>query len=162
MTEQKTNDSEFQTYLEGKSSLSRLYHQTESTGPGKHIDDAIMKAATEESKKHIAGTFTHGYRWYIPITLAASLLIAIMIVRVALFNNVPEPDTVAETDKAPDGQHLGASKASPEIMLRKINQLMMDGKQEQAQQEYELFIELFPQHEIDLQRYPGIKNLKDK
>lgn len=156
MADQKTNDTELETYLEGKSPLSNLYRQSEATGPSKHIDDAILNAA----RQHTAETTKHSHRWYVPIALVASLIVAVVVVRIVPFNT-PESEQLAENDKpSSSGQHVGASKATPEIMLEKINQLVKDGEKKKAKQEYELFIELFPRHKIDFKRYPGIKTLE--
>ena len=160
MTDKKTTDTEFDAYLEGKSPLSDLYHQSEPDGPGKGIDNAILSAARQEAKKHSSG---RGHRWYVPVALAASLVITILVVRVTPLNDVADPDQIAgsDTHSAP-GQRLGSAKAAPEIMLNKINTLAASGEKNQAQHDYELFIELFPKYEIDFKKYPSVEELVKK
>ena len=165
MPDKKMSDAEFDAYLEGKSPLSDLYQRTgfdggTDGGPRETIDNAILNAARQEAQKTTSGSSTSGYRWYVPVALAASLVIAIMVIRVGPFDNVSAPDQLASSE-APDisSQHVGSAKATPEIRLQKIDALVADGKKEQAQQEYELFIELFPKHEIDLKKYPNLKEL---
>lgn len=163
MADKKTSDAEFDAYLDGKSPLSELYQRSETGGPGKDIDNAILSAARQEVQKHASGSPTRGYRWYVPMALAASLVIALMVVRVGPFDNMSEPDQLAENETATtSGQHVGSAKTAPEIRLQKINELVANGEKEQAQQEYELFIELFPKHEVDLKKYPNIKRLTEK
>ena len=160
MTEKKTTDTELEAYLEGDSPLSNLYHQDQETAPNKHVDETILNAARAEAEKQNLSPLTQNIRWYKPIALAASLLVAIMIIRVSLINNSQDTDQLADSPQpSTTGQHLGAGKASPQIMLEKINRLAIDGKKEQASQEYELFVELFPDHDIDLKKYPGIQSL---
>jgi len=162
MADKKTSDAEFDTYLDGKSPLSELYQRSETGGPGKDIDDAILSAARQEVQKHTSGSSTGGYRWYVPVALAASLVIAVMVIRVGPFDNISEPDQIAQNEAPTTSQHLGSAKTAPEIRLQKINALVANGKKQQAQQEYELFIELFPKYEVDLKKYPNIKKLTKK
>jgi len=163
MADKNTSDAEFEAYLDGKSPLSELYQRSETGGPGKDIDNAILSAARQEVQKHTSGSSTRGYRWYVPVALAASLVIAVMVVRVGPFDNISEPDQIAQNETpGTSSQHLGSAKATPEIRLQKINELVTNGKKKQAQQEYELFIELFPKYEVDLKKYPNIKELTKK
>ena len=163
MADQKTNDKEFETYLEGKSPLSDLYHQSETTGPSKDIDNSILNAAKQETQRHTVSSSKRGYFRYLPMALAASLIVAIVVLRIVPFDTPPATDHLAGTgEQSPPGEHVGSSKATPEILLEKINLLVAKGEKKQAQQEYELFIELFPHHEIDFKRYPNIKLLKRK
>lgn len=162
MADQKTNDAEFEVYLEGKSSLSKLYHQNKTDGPGNDIDNAILSAARQKAKKHSSSSSGRGYRWYVPVALAAGLVITVLVVRNMPLNDVAEPDRVSESGTRAPGQHLGSAKATPEITLKKINALVAKGKNNQAQQEYALFVELFPKYEIDFKKYPNLKKLAKK
>ena len=163
MADKKTSDAEFDAYLDGKSPLSELYQRSETGGPGKDIDNAILSAARQEVQKHASGSSTRGYRWYVPMALAASLVIALMVVRVGPFDNAPGPDQIAENETVTTpGQHVGSAKTAPEIRLQKISELVANGEQKQAQQEYELFIELFPKYEVDFKKYPNIRSLAGK
>ena len=163
MTDHKTTDAELDTYLNGKSSLSELYQQSEPGGPGKKIDDAILNAARQEVQKHNSGSAKRGFRWYVPMALAASLIVAVAIIRIVPVNHTSEPDQLAiDKEQVIPGQHVGSGKATPEIILKKIDGLVANNEMSQAQQEYELFIELFPQHEVDFKKYPNVKKLSKK
>lgn len=162
MADQETNDTEFETYLEGKSPLSKLYQQSDASAPAKHIDDTILTAARQQAQRHIAGASSRVHRWYLPVALAASAVVVVVILRIFPIGTSTEPDQITDTnERALPNQHVGSGKASPEIMLEKINRLVVNGEEELAQQEFELFVELFPRYEIDFEQYPGIKKLKN-
>jgi len=162
MADRETNDTEFEAYLNGKSPLSKLYQQSDASAPAKHIDDAILTAARQQAQRRIAGLTSRGHRWYLPVALAASLVVVIVILRIFPIETPYEPDQIADTkEQALPNQHVGSGKATPEIILEKINRLVANGEEELAQQEFELFVELFPRYEIDFEQYPGIKTLKN-
>ena len=160
MADQKTSDTEFDDYLKGESALSDLYHQSETNGPGKDIDNAILSAAHQEVKQTSSGSSSKTYRWYVPLALAASLIIAVFAIRIIPLDNSLDPDQIAENgQQANTGQHVGSGKAAPDVMLEKINELVVSGNKDEAQQEIELFVELFPDYKIDFSKYPALKEL---
>ncbi|MGD8925654.1 MAG: hypothetical protein PVG20_02310 [Thioalkalispiraceae bacterium] len=162
MADQKTDDSEFEKYLQGHSPLSKLYADSEAGKPSRHVDDAILAAAKQSVSAHTSASSQRGYRWYVPVTLAASLILVIFAIRIIPLEKSTDTDLVVEKSGQGDSrQHNAASKATPELMLDKINQLIADGKLDDAQEEYQIFIELFPDYRIDYQKYPKLKNLSE-
>lgn len=163
MADQKTSDTEFDGYLEGKSPLSDLYKQSEADGPSKDIDNAILSAARQEVQQHSSGATGKTFRWYVPMALAASLIVAVVAVRIIPVDNTLETDQLAGNGSEKEsGQIVASGKATPEVMLEKINGLVESGEKEQAQQDYDLFCELFPQHKVDFNKYPALKKLSKK
>ena len=163
MADQQSKNSEFEDYLAGKSNLSALYKQSDSGEPGKVIDDAILSAARQEVQKHSSASSQRGFRWYVPMALAASLILAVFIIRVMPVNQTTESEQIADTNKQDEiEQRSAAGRATPELMLQKINNLLAEGKNKEAEEEYEIFTDLFPNHEINYQKYPNLKRFTKK
>jgi hypothetical protein len=146
-----------------KSDLSRLYHMDTTSGPDKSVDQAILDAARKEIQKQPAATTSRGVRWYVPVTLAASLVLVIVMLQVILRDESPVTEQVADNGQPQlSDQHVGSGKPPPEIKLEKINQLLKDGRITEAEQEFEAFSELFPGYEIDFEKYPYLKHFDNK
>jgi len=80
MAEEK-DDQAFKDYLQGNSELSRRYRAGEQPQPPKHLDDAIISAAKKAAAskpRPMHGPF--GSHWYVPLSLAAVLVICVGIV----------------------------------------------------------------------------------
>lgn len=143
-----------------KSPLSELYHTDTAEGPGKSVDEAILSAARQEVQQHHAAAKTGGFRWYVPVAVAASLVFVIVIMQLIRPDESPVSEQLVGNGKHTlSDQHVGSGKPPPEIMLEKINQLIRDGRQEEAKREYESFRELFPGYKIDFEKYPYLKDL---
>ena len=160
MPEQPSSDTELEAYLAGKTPLSKAYQQTPEAGPGQSIDNAILNAAREEVTKKHAGASSKGYNWYVPAALAASIFVAVGIIRI--YSTSPDVDTVViagNTDKSAQPDITAASKSSPERMLDKISKLVDQSKTEKATEQYEAFVELFPNYTVDFDKYPKLKSI---
>ncbi len=162
MAEQPPSDTEFENYLAGKSPLSKAYQQTPETGPGPHIDNAILNAARDEvSKKHSSAS-SKGYNWYVPMALAASIFVAVGVIRI--YSTNPDSDSDSEqiagnTDNTSQSDITAAGKSSPERVLDKISKLVEQSETELAAEQYQAFVELFPDYKIDFNKYPNLKSL---
>ncbi len=161
MAEKPSSDTEFEEYLAGKSPLSKTYQQTPETGPSEFVDMAILKAAREEvNKKHTGGGSGKGYNWYVPMALAASVLVAVGVIR--LYSTDPAADSeliAGNGDQSTQTDISAAGKPSPERLLDHISELVAQSKTEMAAEQYEAYKELFPDHEIDFNKYPNLKTL---
>jgi hypothetical protein len=74
------DDSEFDAYLHGQSPLSTLYQQTTTTGPATAIDTAILAAAQAAVKKRGGPASPFSYRWMVPTSLAAVIVLSVTVV----------------------------------------------------------------------------------
>ena len=79
MGKQMDNDKQYEDYLAGRSGVSQRYQKTQADGPTRQTDDAILAAARREvgSKPRSASPF--GYRWMVPASLAAVLVLSVSI-----------------------------------------------------------------------------------
>ena len=158
MPEQPSSDTEYEAYLAGKTPLSKAYQQTPETGPSPSIDNAILNAAREEVTKKHSGASSKGYNWYVPAALAASIFVAVGIIRIYSTSQDTESEQIAgNTDKSAQPDITAASKSSPERMLDHISKLVDQSKTEMATEQYQAFVELFPNYDIDYNKYPNLK-----
>jgi hypothetical protein len=79
MGKQMDNDKQYENYLAGRSDISQRYQKAQADGPTRQTDDAILAAARREvgSKPRSASPF--GYRWIVPASLAAVLVLTVSI-----------------------------------------------------------------------------------
>jgi hypothetical protein len=163
MTDNKTTKSELEEYLSGKSPLSKLYQQCNVGEPGKDIDEHILNTAKQGVESHSSASSHRGYRWYLPTALAASLILAAIIVQIVPTDKTTETGQISESSSQNDSrQHSAAGRATPEILLENINNLLAEGKEDEAEKEYKIFTELFPNHQIDYKKYPHLKKLPEE
>ncbi len=150
MTDRKQHDDELEQYLKGDSSVSKQYQSLSTGEPSATVDNAIL-AAARSAVQH-QSTSTRGYRWYIPASLAAGIL----IVSVMITFKFHPPETF------PDGSQINA-QAQPKIeqKLIAISDLLAQGKTQQAAQDYERFKRLYPDYPIDYQQYPSLQQLEN-
>jgi len=80
MTTPDNNDKELENYLQGGSMLSRLYRQSTTSGPAPGTNNAILSAARKAVSKPSRPVSPFGYRWMIPASLAAVLVLTVSIV----------------------------------------------------------------------------------
>jgi len=71
---QQDNDKELEEYLQGNSELSRRYRDEKGAEPPAHLDKHILDAARE------AITSVRKQRWYVPVSIAAVLVIGVSLV----------------------------------------------------------------------------------
>ncbi len=71
---QQDNDKELEEYLQGNSELSRRYRDEKGSEPPAHLDKHILEAARE------AITPVSKQRWYVPVSIAAVLVIGVSLV----------------------------------------------------------------------------------
>ena len=135
-----------------KTRISSLYQQTQTSGPSKQIDQAILKAAKEEISGQSASVVK--FRWRIPMSIAAALFAAILILQ-----NINVQDY--QIPESGDNEHIvSAGKVAPEILLDKISKHINENDMDSAQEEYQLFRELFPEYKIDYTKHPELKKIK--
>jgi hypothetical protein len=79
MSEQKDNQA-LEEYLKGNSDLSRRYRAESKTEPPAHLDAAIISAAKNALNNDKAGAGPSISRWYVPLSLAAVLVISFSLV----------------------------------------------------------------------------------
>lgn len=79
MNDQKDNQ-EFEKYLQNDSSLSKRYQLESSEEPPDYLDTAIITAAKKAATAKKAGANSSNVRWYIPVSLAAVVVICFGIV----------------------------------------------------------------------------------
>ena len=80
MAEEK-DDQAFKDYLRGDSGLSRRYRAGKQAQPSEHLDDAIIAAARKEAASRPRPVHSpFGGHWYVPVSLAAVLVICVSIV----------------------------------------------------------------------------------
>jgi hypothetical protein len=79
MSEQKDNQ-ELEEYLKGQSELSRQYRAESGNEPPEHLDAAILSAAKKAIENQGAGGGPSTTRWYVPLSLAAVLVISFSLV----------------------------------------------------------------------------------
>lgn len=96
------DDSEFNAYLHGQSPLSVLYQQTTATGPSAATDTAILAAAQAAVKKRGGPVSPFSYRWMVPTSLAAVIVLSVTIVvlsdheqEIVLPQSAPAPSVAA-------------------------------------------------------------------
>ena len=160
MPEQPLSDTEFEEYLAGQTSLSETYKQTPESGPSEAIDDAILSAARESVIKKHSGASGKGYNWYVPMALAASIFVAIGVIRIYSSDPGTNSEQIVEnTNNAAQPDITAAGKSSPERMLDHISKLVDQSKTEVATEQYQAFKELFPDYEIDFNKYPNLKSI---
>lgn len=105
MAERKKDDRLLDEYLRGDSPLSRVYRETEREEPPAHLDAAILAQA-----KAAVGARRSKPRWFMPLSLAATVVLSIGVVLlmsregvtpVPMETPVLKPTTPAVTEKAP-------------------------------------------------------------
>lgn len=79
MSNQK-DEQEFEKYLQGNSDLSKRYHAESTEEPSAHLDNAIISAAKEATTESKPGPDVSSTRWYIPLSLAAVVIISFSVV----------------------------------------------------------------------------------
>ncbi len=160
MPEQPSSDTEFEDYLAGKTSLSKAYQQTPETGPSEAIDNAILSAAREAVSKKHSGASGKGYNWYVPMALAASVFVALGVIRIYSSDPALDPEQIADNiNNMGQPDITAAGKSSPERILDRISKLVDQSKTEEAKEQYLAFVELFPNYEIDFNKYPNLKSI---
>jgi len=160
MVERPSSDTEFEDYLSGKTPLSRSYQNLPDAGPSQTIDDAILNAARNEVSKKHSGASNKGYNWYVPAALAASIFIAIGVLRIYSNNSESDLEQIAgNNDHVIQSDITAASKSSPERMLDRISYLIEKSEMDLAKEQYQAFSELFPNHKIDFKKYPNLKSI---
>jgi len=161
MADQANNDKEFEEFLTGKTGLSNVYQHSTTQGPSEFTDKAILNAAKQEVASHSSGT-AGKYRWHIPVTVAAGLVMAVII-----FQVVPTTDDINSEIQVVDStpvnkkQVVAAAKAGPDRLLEKIATHLKNNDPVSAKAEYKVFRDLFPKHEIDYKKYPELKALAE-
>jgi len=162
----KQNDSDFEDYLAGKSPLSEIYQRSPSAGPSQAIDQTILAAARAETQHTPSRTATVGnkFNWYVPMAMAASLIVAVGVVRF-YFIDVDDNTSgeIAINTADPMDKSIGisaAGRSSPERILDSISELLAHSQTDKAKEQYDAFTILFPKYKIDYQRYPNLLKLK--
>lgn len=79
MSEHKDNQA-LEEYLKGDSDLSRRYRAESKAEPPAHLDAAIISAAKHALENDKAGASSTTSRWYVPLSLAAVLVISFSLV----------------------------------------------------------------------------------
>jgi hypothetical protein len=77
----KEEEQALKEYLQGKSEVSRRYHTEATQQPAKHLDEAILAAsrkAVATKPRAVTSPFTSN--WYVPISLAAVLVLCVGLV----------------------------------------------------------------------------------
>ncbi len=74
-------------YLKSGSPLSRRYHAGVQEEPPAHLDAAILAAATKAVTSKPSG----GHQWYVPLSLAAIVVISFGLV-FRVYQSVPQPE----------------------------------------------------------------------
>jgi hypothetical protein len=72
-----SQDREFETYLEGKSDVSKLYADLPEGDAPRHLDAAILAEAHRAVNSRPGSKPKR--RWVIPLSMAASLIVAVMV-----------------------------------------------------------------------------------
>ncbi len=75
MAERKKDDQLLDDYLRGDSPLSRVYRETGREEPPAHLDAAILAQA-----KAAVGTHRRKPRWFMPLSLAATVVLSVGVV----------------------------------------------------------------------------------
>ena len=159
MSNSDNTDNELDKYLEGDSNLSETYRSIQDEGPSIKLDEKILTAARKEVEAHTPGLSRRP--WMIPVALAASLVLGILALQFARQDTVPVPEPIAgDSQHQPLNEHDASAKTAPEIMLEKINRLLADGKQEEAEVKFQSFRQVFPEYRIDFEKYPALKHLE--
>ena len=96
-------DKELDDYLAGKSPLSKIYSSGNGLDSPVHLDRSIRQMAQQAQGRHSKGsTQPAKSRWYIPLSIAAAILIAVLV-------------TVLSSDfSATDEKVLGVKQTDPE------------------------------------------------
>src|SRR3989304_3757272 len=79
MSEQKDNQA-LEEYLKGNSEISKRYRAESTAEPPAHMDAAIISAAKHALDNDKAGAGPSTTRWYIPLSLAAVVVISFSVV----------------------------------------------------------------------------------
>src|SRR5690554_5278664 len=79
MNNQK-DDQAFEEYMKGGSSLSGRYKSESTEEPPEQLNARILAAAKKAVDSKTPGAGSPGYRWYVPFTLAAVVVISFSIV----------------------------------------------------------------------------------
>lgn len=79
MSDQKDNQI-LEEYLKGKSGLSQQYRAESTAEPPAHLDAAIISAAKKATGSNTSGSSASNSRWYVPLSLAAVLVISFSLV----------------------------------------------------------------------------------
>lgn len=151
--------------LEYEKAIAKLYQQTSAQGPSEAVDNAILQAARDEVDKHHMAASPNKGKWFIPVTMAAGLLVAVIAVQIYFSGQQAGQQEKIVEDKTqvqsvPNKPIISASgQSSPDKMLKSISELIENSETEQAQKQYEAFSVLFPDHQVDYEKYPKLKTL---
>lgn len=105
---------ELESYLEGKSALSRNYADASKENVPEHLDLAILAMAREDLKsrsKPVSSPFTTD--WRVPLSLAAVVVLSVTVF-INVQNTVQEPDifiSEPEVERTRSGDTVPASNA---------------------------------------------------
>jgi hypothetical protein len=117
MGEQMDNDKEYKDYLAGRSSVSQLYQKMQTDGPASQTDETILAAARREVDSKPRSVSPFGYRWMVPASLAAVLVLTVSIIMlqppsiestsgpsklIELDENLSEPQAVTKEKRLKD------------------------------------------------------------
>jgi len=99
MSDTGNKDKDLENYLNGSSNISHLYQKTLVSNPSPETDATILAAARRavDSKPKPVSPF--GYRWMVPTSLAAVLVLTVSIVIL----QPQSPDTTGESDAITEG-----------------------------------------------------------
>ena len=131
MSNINNNDKDFENYLKGGSNISHLYQTTKVPGPASETDAAILAAARRavDSKPKPVSPF--GYRWMVPTSLAAVLVLTVSIILL----QPPSPDSTGESGSNVDGSerfNLSEPRAKKKEKMEKDQSVMLNRKLEEG------------------------------
>ena len=130
MTEHADNDKEYENYMNGGSGISELYQKTVASGPSPDIDNAILSTARRAVNSNPRPVSPFGYRWMVPTSLAAILVLTISVVML----QPPPQESVIESDLAFDDRNkfnMSESHSSAEKLKHKADTSAPSRKTEQ-------------------------------
>lgn len=169
MAERKKDDRLLDEYLRGDSPLSRAYRETGREEPPAHLDAAILAQA-----KAMVGARRSKPRWFMSLSLAATVVLSIGVVLLMSREGVTpvptetpvlKPTTPAVIEKAPavtpkatvtpkeaprfePREVVILPKKSPETWLAEIEALRKAGKHAEADAELAKFRQRYPDYPI--------------
>lgn len=172
MAERKKDDRLLDDYLRGDSPLSRAYRETGREEPPAHLDAAILAQA-----KAAVATHRRKPRWFMPLSLAATVVLSIGVVLLMSREGVTPvpmeapvlkptiPTAPAVVEKAPvvtpkatvtpkeaprfePREVVIPPKKSPETWLAEIEALRKAGKHAEADAEQMKFRQRYPDYPI--------------
>jgi hypothetical protein len=111
MGKQMDNDKQFEDYLAGRSGISARYQKTQTDGPAPQTDDAILAAARREVGSKPSSASPFGYRWMVPASLAAVLVLTVSIV-------ILQPPSIESTDEAGQFAERDETPSAPQAVAK--------------------------------------------